>query len=81
MIKIMKYGEVPSGEIFARVTPTVDVASIVGEIIATVRAEGDKALLAYTEKFDKASLASLQVSEEEKQEALAKVDPDFLEIL
>ena len=81
MIKIMKYGEVPSGEIFARVTPTVDVASIVGEIIATVRAEGDKALLAYTEKFDKASLASLQVSEEEKAEALAKVDPDFLEIL
>ena len=81
MIKIMKYGEVPSGEIFARVTPTVDVASIVGEIIATVRAEGDKALLAYTEKFDKASLASLQVSEEEKQEALAKVDPDFLKIL
>ncbi|MBQ8339265.1 MAG: histidinol dehydrogenase [Clostridia bacterium] len=81
MIKIMKYGEVPSGEIFARVTPTVDVASIVGEIIATVRAEGDKALLAYTEKFDKASLASLQVSEEEKAEALAKVDPDFIEIL
>ncbi|MBP3397116.1 MAG: histidinol dehydrogenase, partial [Clostridia bacterium] len=81
MIKIMKYGEVPSGEIFARVTPTVDVASIVGEIIATVRAEGDKALLAYTKKFDKASLTTLQVSEEEKAEALAKVDPDFLEIL
>ena len=81
MIKIMKYGEVPSGEIFARVTPTVDVASIVGEIIATVRAEGDKALLAYTEKFDKANLTILQVSEEEKAEALAKVDPDFLEIL
>jgi len=45
MIKIMKYGEVPNAEIFARVTPTVDVEGIVSEIIATVRAEGDKALL------------------------------------
>ncbi|MBE6594307.1 MAG: histidinol dehydrogenase [Ruminococcaceae bacterium] len=81
MIKIMKYGEVPNAEIFARVTPTVDVEGIVSEIIATVRAEGDKALLAYTAKFDKAALSSLLVTEEEKAEALAAVDADFLAIL
>ena len=37
MIKIMKYGQVPSSEIFARVTPTVDVAGIVADILQDVR--------------------------------------------
>ena len=31
MIQILKYGEVPSEEIFARVVPTVDVAGIVAD--------------------------------------------------
>ncbi len=81
MIKILKYGEVPMGEIFARVTPTVDVAGIVRDIIATVRAKGDEALLAYTEKFDRAKLTALAVSEAEKAQALAAVDPAFLAVL
>ena len=65
MIKIMKYGEVPSEEIFARVVPTVDVAGIVSEIIENVKANGDKALYEYCEKFDRAKLTSLTVSEAE----------------
>ena len=81
MIKIMKYGQVPAGEIFARVSPTVNVEEIVSEIIANVRSGGDKALLEYTSKFDKAQLDTLRVSEEEMQEALASVEPEFLEIL
>ena len=81
MIRIMKYGEVSSDEIFARVEPTVNVADIVSEIIANVRANGDKALYAYCEKFDKARLTALQVTQAEMDEAVASVDPAFLEIL
>ena len=81
MIKIMKFGEVSAEEIFARVVPEVDVEDIVTGIIAEVRKNGDQALLAYTEKFDKAKLASLQVSAEEIQEAVDATEPEFLEIL
>jgi len=63
------------------VTPTVDVAAIVSDIIANVRANGDAALYAYCEKFDKAKLSSLLVSPEEIEEAIAQVEPKFLEIL
>lgn len=81
MIRIMKYGEVKNSEIFARVTPKVDVASIVENIIADVRARGNEALKEYTEKFDGAKLSSLAVSEDEIKEALELVEPEFIEIL
>ena len=81
MIKIMKYGEVSPEEIFARVEPVVDVTGIVADIIANVRKNGDKALYEYCEKFDKAKLDSLLVTQEEIQEAAAAVGEEFLEIL
>ena len=81
MIKIMKYGQVPNSEIFARVSPTVNVEQIVADIIANVRAEGDKAVLEYNRKFDKAKLTTLLVSQEEIEEAFAMVEPEFLSIL
>ena len=81
MIKIMKYGQVPNSEIFARVTPTVDVAGIVADILSDVRKNGDKAVLAYCAKFDKAELDTLEVSKREIEEALTQVEPEFLEIL
>lgn len=81
MIKIMNYGEVSNEEIFARVTPAVNVEAIVSEIIANVRENGDKALYDYCRKFDKAELSSLEVSREEMQAAMASVEPAFLEIL
>ncbi len=81
MIKIMKYGEVPNSEIFARTVPTVNVEAIVADIIKNVRENGDKALKEYTEKFDKAKLDSLLVSKEEINEALDKTEPEFLRIL
>ena len=81
MIKILKYGEVANKDIFARAVPTVDVAGVVSEIIAAVRAEGDKALYAYCEKFDGAVLSSLAVTEAEIDEAFAAVEPQFIEIL
>ena len=81
MIKILKYGEVENSEIFARAVPTVNVEETVAQIIANVRANGDKALYEYCEKFDRAKLTSLTVSEEEIEEAVAQVEPEFLEIL
>ncbi len=81
MIKIMKYGEVPNSEIFARSVPKTDVAGTVAEIIKNIRENGDKALFEYCEKFDKAQLSSLAVTKEEIDEALNLVEPEFLEIL
>ena len=81
MIKIMQYGQVPNSEIFARVAPTVNVEQIVADIIANVRANGDKAVLDYNLKFDKADLDTLLVSQEEIDEAFASVEPEFLTIL
>lgn len=81
MIKIMKYGEVPNSEIFARSVPKTDVAGTVAEIIKNVRDNGDKALFEYCEKFDKAQLSSLAVTKEEIDEALSLVESEFLEIL
>jgi len=81
MISIMKYGQVPNDRIFARVVPTVNVADIVADIIANVRARGDAALLDYTRQFDRAELAALQVSDEEMEAALAQVSPEFLALL
>ena len=81
MIKIMKYGEVPNSEIFARSVPKTDVAGTVAEIIKNVRDNGDKALFEYCEKFDKAQLSSLAVTKEEIDEALSLVESEFLELL
>ena len=81
MIKILKYGEVKAEEIFARAESAVNVEEIVADIIYNVRKNGDKALFEYCEKFDKAKLDTLLVSEEEIAEAVASVEPRFLEIL
>ncbi len=81
MIKILKYGEVANADIFARAVPTVNVEETVADIIARVRTEGDSAVLDYCRRFDGAELASLAVSEQEIDEAVAAVEPRFLEIL
>ena len=81
MIKIYEYGEVSNDEIFARDNISSDVAATVAGIIADVRKNGDAALKAYCEKFDKVVLDSLEVSVEEIEDALSIVEPAFMEIL
>ena len=81
MIKILKYGEVKNEDIFARSMPKMNVEGIVTEIIDNVKKNKDKALFEYCKKFDKANLSSLVVSEEEINEAVSSVEPEFLEIL
>lgn len=81
MIRILRYGEVQNSEIFARAVPQTDVAAVVSKILAEVRENGDRALLDYTEKFDRVRLSSLLVPREEMEEAMAAVEPRFLEVL
>ena len=81
MIKIYKFNEVDSNDVFARAESTVNVEDIVADIIYNVRKNGDKALYEYCEKFDKAKLTSLLVTREEIDEAVQLVEPKFLEIL
>ncbi|MBQ7595944.1 MAG: histidinol dehydrogenase, partial [Clostridia bacterium] len=81
MIKIYKYGEVANSEIFARENIAANVEGVVSEIITNVRANGDSALYDYALKFDKAELSSLEVSQEEIDEAFGAVEPEFIEIL
>ena len=81
MIKILKMGEVSNEEIFARENPTANVADAVSAIISEVRAGGDRALLACTERFDGVKLSSLAVTREEIDEAYRTVEPAFLDVL
>jgi len=81
MIKVYRYGEVDNSEIFARDDLSANVEATVAEIIANVVKNGDRALFEYCERFDKATLTSLEVSAEEIDEAFASVDDKFVEIL
>ena len=81
MIKILEYGQVPTSEIFSRVVPKTNVEAIVSDIIENVKANGDKALYEYCEKFDKVKLTSLEVTADEIKEAVESVPEEFLEIL
>ncbi len=81
MIRIIKDELSKREEIFTAVVEKKDVSAIVKDIIAKVRAEGDSAIYYYNEKFDKAKLTSLRVSEEEIQQARDSVEPKYLEIL
>lgn len=81
MIKIMKFSDVNSSDIFARTESNINVEEIVADIIYNVRKNGDKALFEYCEKFDKAKLDTLLVTKEEIEEAVNCVEPKFLEIL
>ena len=81
MIKILKYGEVATEDIFARAVPEVDVAGVVSDIITNVRNRGDEALFEYCKKFDGASLDTLLVSEAEINEAFDAVEPRFIDVL
>ena len=70
MIPIYRYGQVADEDIFARAVPAVNVESIVAQIIDDVKAHGDEALLRYCQKFDRATLPSLQVTPEELEDFL-----------
>ena len=82
MIRLFRYNEIERSEIFSReIGDTKAVEGIVSEIIRQVIDRKDEALYEYCEKFDHVKLSSLEVSEEEIDEAFASVEPKFIEIL
>ncbi len=81
MIRIFEYGKTPDDEIFARGSDSANVVSIVADIIEDVKVNKDKALKEYTLKFDKAELENIAVSEDEIDEALASIEPEFIRVL
>ncbi|MBO5199955.1 MAG: histidinol dehydrogenase [Clostridia bacterium] len=81
MIKIYDINKLSLDEILSRETSATGVEDIVADIIKDVREKGDAALYKYCEKFDKAKLSSLEVTAEEIEEAMAEVEPEFIEII
>ena len=67
--------------LFNRALSASGVEDIVSDIIANVRSRGDEALFEYTERFDRAKLASLEVSKEEIEKAVAETGEEFVGIL
>ena len=81
MIKIFDTESIAVSEILKREQTSAGVEDIVAEVVANVRKNGDAALKEYTKKFDKADLSALEVTDEEIEEALNKVDDKFIKII
>lgn len=81
MIKIFDTENIAVSDILKREQTSTGVEDIVSEVIANVRKNGDSALKEYTKKFDKADLSSLEVTNEEIEQAFQKVDGKFIEII
>ena len=78
MINIYEYASLTPQQILNRdLRAEADVEAAVDSILADVRARGDEALLDYARRFDKAELASLEVSPGELEEAWRAADPLF----
>lgn len=81
MIRIIKSDNVTKEEILCRVETPVNVGPAVDEVLENVRINGDKAIIEYAKKFDKADIDAVLVSQEEIDEALASVDEKFINII
>ena len=64
------YVKAPSRDTVADNAP---VETLVSEIIANVRERGDAAVREYSQKFDKADLSAFEVTEAEREAALAEL--------
>ena len=78
MIPIYEFDKLSPEEILNRdIQAEEDVSRAVDEVIANVRKNGDAALKEYTKRFDGVELTSLQVTQEEIDDAWEAVDEDF----
>lgn len=83
-IKVLQSGEITDylEALTTQVTgQDVEVQAQVSAIIEQVRTEGDAALLSLSQKFDGVSLETLQVTDDEIQEAYQSVEPEALAAL
>lgn len=81
MIKIFE-NEIEQKDILNReIQSYTEYEATVKDILAAVIKDGDAAVLAYSRKFDCASLQSLEVTREEISNALQNIAPSFMETL
>ena len=79
MLDIIKYNGQTAEELFGkREELTSNVENIVKDVIADIKANGDKALKAYSAKFDGYTGESLEVTEEEYEEAFKALPESFI---
>ena len=81
MIKTININDIKTDEILKRKSESFHVEDKVKDILSAVKEKGDEALREFTLAFDKADLASFAVTKDEIDEAIANVDPSFLQIL
>ena len=81
MIRIIQEKDLDLAELTAPRGSSPDVAGVVSDILRAVRDGGDSALTALTERFDHVRLDRFEVTEQEMEDGLAAVEPEFFEIL
>lgn len=81
MIRIIKDGGKGRENVFTATEKKIDVSAVVSDIINTVKKDGDKALFAFAEQFDKVKLNSLVVTKEEIESAKNAVEPEFIAVI
>jgi len=80
-MKILNYEEIDKSTLFLRRLEDSGVEDIVRGIIADVAENGDRALIAYAKKFDRAELDALEVTKEELDDALLSMPADLLDAM
>ena len=82
MIKIIRAGCAEAAQIEnMHIQRDNDVERAVDEIIGQVRAQGDQALIRYTQMFDGVALENIEVSRQEIDEAFEQTDKALIETL
>jgi histidinol dehydrogenase len=80
-MKIQNLNEIDPSTLFLRRLEDSGVEDIVRGIIADVAANGDRALIAYAKKFDRAELSALEVTQAELDDALLSMPADLLDAM
>lgn len=81
MIRIIDSNDIQPSDMIPEQAGSADISGTVAEIIKNVRERGDAALFEYAERFDGARPAQLEVSHDEWDAAVKRVEPAFIEVL
>lgn len=80
-MNILQYEETDKSTLFLRRLEDSGVEDVVRGILADVTQNGDRALIAYAKKFDRAELTTLEVSQAELDDALLSVPTELLDAM
>ncbi len=80
-MKILDYAQTDKRTLFLRRLEDSGVEAVVRDILADVAQNGDRALLAYAKKFDRAEIAALEVPQSELDDAMDALPAELLEAM